>query len=271
MIIIIMSVYKNDKLINFKKAVNSILIQKFNNMKIFIAIDGSVSYEVEIYLQELEKNQDYIKVFYYKNNKGLAYRLNQLIDEALTYKCDYIARMDADDLCEINRFSRQRDYLINNLNIDVVGSDVIEIDSNDKFLFYKKMNTEHEVLVKNIIKKCPLNHPSVMFRRRVFDSGIRYNSELINTQDYYLWVDIIRSGYRLANISEPLLKFRIDENFHSRRGFKKAINDVKSRIYAFRNINDLINISNVSHVFLLFLLRTAPSFIKKIAYRKFRG
>ncbi|MCV5855842.1 glycosyl transferase 2 family protein, partial [Escherichia coli] len=86
--------------------------------------------------------------------------------------------------------------------------------------------SEHNSLVNNIVKRCPFNHPSVMFRIDVFEEhNLKYKDELQNTQDYYFWVDAIKSGLKLANINEPLLKFRIDDKFHSRRGVKKAKND----------------------------------------------
>ncbi|MDV5059493.1 glycosyl transferase, partial [Vibrio diabolicus] len=120
-----------------------------------------------------------------------------------------------------------------------------------------------------IIKRCPFNHPSVMFRMSVFEDGFRYKSELMNTQDYYLWVDLLAAGKNFANINEPLLMFRINESFHSRRGFKKAMNDLNSRIYAFKKL-DVLNLSNIIHTISLFLLRIAPTSIKKWAYKTLR-
>jgi hypothetical protein len=132
------------------------------------------------------------------------------------------------------------------------------------------MAKTNEILVKNIIKKCPFNHPTVMFRTTVFlNSNVRYKAELMNTQDYYLWVDLVKAGYLFANINEPLLKFRIDENFHTRRGLKKAINDLKARFYAFKVLRNF-SMSNLLHVTLLFALRISPATIKKIAYKKLR-
>jgi hypothetical protein len=94
-------------------------------------------------------------------------------------------------------------------------------------------------------------------------------SSLKNTQDYYLWVDLVKDGCLFANINETLLKFRIDENFHQRRGLKKAMNDLKSRLYSFKILKNY-SISNVLHVILLFILRVSPAWIKKLAYKKLR-
>ena len=109
-----------------------------------------------------------------------------------------------------------------------------------------------------------------MFRIDVFDKhNLKYKDELKNTQDYYLWVDAIKSGIKLANINEPLLKFRIDEKFHSRRGINKAKNDFNARIYAIRELK-LGSINNYLFSVVLFALRLSPVMVKKWVYSKFR-
>lgn len=59
-----------------------------------------------------------------------------------------------------------------------------------------EVSYEHEKIKKNVIKKCPFNHPSVMFRNLIFEEGFRYKDSLKNTQDYYLWVDLLAAGKR---------------------------------------------------------------------------
>jgi hypothetical protein len=109
-----------------------------------------------------------------------------------------------------------------------------------------------------------------MFNLNVIKSDdLKYDGVLRNTQDYYLWIELLKKGYKFANLREPLLKFRIDENFHKRRGLKKAINDFNSRVYAMKALN-VFSTSNILHALLLFGLRVSPSFLKKLAYDRFR-
>ncbi|WP_429078629.1 glycosyltransferase [Aeromonas hydrophila] len=265
---VIMSVYMKDVLKNVSLAVNSILEQTYKNIDLYIMIDGEISNDVSCFLNSI-KNKN---VILYDNptNRGLAYRLNQAIRAIL--KSDsylYIARMDADDISVRERIEVQVKFLQENLNVDVVGSDVIEINDEGEQIFYKKMCQTHNEIIGNIIKKCPFNHPSVMFRIDVFNSGVLYNESLMNTQDYYLWIDLLALGFRFGNINKPLLFFRVDSKFHDRRGFSKAVNDLNSRIYAFKKIKSL-TLFNVLHTVLLFSLRLSPPFIKKIAYKLFR-
>jgi glycosyltransferase involved in cell wall biosynthesis len=267
---IAMSIYKADKFLFIKECIESLKSQTYKNLTVFIMVDGQVNNEVENYLKALNNNV-FFNITFNSTNLGLAKRLNQIIDKVLAIgSYTYIARMDADDVCEPLRIEKQVNFLGINPEISVVGTDLIEINFDGVHLFYKSMAKTNEILVKNIIKKCPFNHPTVMFRTTVFlNSNVRYKAELMNTQDYYLWVDLVKAGYLFANINEPLLKFRIDENFHTRRGLKKAINDLKARFYAFKVLRNF-SMSNLLHVTLLFALRISPATIKKIAYKKLR-
>ena len=208
---IAMSVYFADTLEFIKLSIDSLLQQESIDFKIFIMVDGDVTADVKCFLTE-QANNTKIDITFFDNNKGLAFRLNQIIEHVITLdEFDYIARMDADDVCESTRLKEQVAFLDENSNISIVGSDVLEIDSEGRALFYKKMDCSHQIMENKIIKKCPFNHPSVMFRTKVFsENTLRYKNELINTQDYYLWVDALKLGLKFGNINKPLLKFRVD-------------------------------------------------------------
>tara|TARA_B110000211_G_scaffold184861_1_gene209649 strand:- start:1015 stop:1845 length:831 start_codon:yes stop_codon:yes gene_type:complete len=266
-----MSVYKADKINFLKLAINSLLTQTYSDITIFIAVDGSVHHEVKEFLDELNAKDNFF-ISFYEKNEGLATRLNQLIEQIIdSNKFKFIARMDADDICADNRIYEQVNFLQLNEGISVVGSDVIEINELGEKGFYKKMEANHSQLINNIIKKCPFNHPTVLFRISIFiESKHRYRADLLNTQDYYLWIDLGKHGYKFANINEPLLYFRIDNSFHKRRGLKKAKNDFNARLYAMNKLN-MTSVPNLVISFMVFGLRVSPPFIKKIAYKYLRN
>ncbi len=269
-IAVAMSLYNKDSVSFFKESVDSILGQSNENFEIFIQVDGKVRTDLESVLLNYNSNSK-VHVFFHNENIGLAERLNNTINLVIDdFNFSYLARMDSDDISDVHRFHKQFLFMKSNPDIGVVGSDVIEINNIGESLFYKKMHSSHTELEKNIIKRCPFNHPSVFIDLRIFrEKKIRYKSELKNTQDYYLWVDMLANGVKFANINEPLLKFRVDNNFHSRRGLKKALNDFKARCYAFKHLK-VLNTSNIIHTILLFLLRISPKFIKKAAYQYLR-
>lgn len=265
-----LSVYKSDRPDHLKLSIDSMLSQSYDLVDVFIQVDGLISSECCQVLNSYS-SEERVFVTFNDENKGLAFRLNTIIDEVVSLKnYTYIARMDADDISFPERISKQVEYLESNDNISVIGTDLIEINSWGEELFHKTMSYTHSDILKKVIKKCPFSHPTVMFRESIFESGeIRYKSELMNTQDYYLWVDLLSEGYKLSNLNEPLLYFRVNESFHSRRGWHKAMNDFRARLYAFKKLN-VITPSNVLHTALLFLLRIAPASIKTFAYKHLR-
>lgn len=266
---VIMSIYKSDIYEYVKESILSILNQSYNSVDLYIQVDGDINNNVKDLLDEYSFKSN-VYIFFNKLNLGLAKRLNDSIDIIVNKGgYDFVARMDADDISCYHRIDEQVKFLLSNPDVDVVGSDIIEINEDGEDIFYKKMDSNIDIIKSNIVKKCPLNHPSVMFRTNLFYEGFRYKSHLMNTQDYYLWVDLLADGKIISNINKPLLKFRVNKSFHSRRGFKKAINDVKSRLYALNKL-DVNNISNIVHIFSLFILRISPSSVKKIAYKYLR-
>ena len=267
---VVISVYKKDKVKYLKESIDSLFAQTHNYLHIFLYVDGYVEQELSDYIENLSVLSS-VSVFWGKENSGLALRLNYLIDCILPIKkFKYVARMDADDICHPDRLKKQIDFLIANPEVDVVGSSIFEMNNAGQILSYKQMPTSDTELKKNIIKRCPFNHPTVMFRRRVFADGNRYSSYLKNTQDYYLWIELAKKGYTFANIDEPLLNFRVDDNFHVRRGKSKAKNDFNAKLYAMKQL-ECQSIKNWSYAFAIYALRMSPPIVSKTAYKYLRN
>ncbi|MBO2590373.1 glycosyltransferase [Shewanella algae] len=267
---VIMSVYRNDKLVYVQQAVESILNQSHASLVFFIYKDGGLSSDTDAYLNHIQSTFHNVRLFSGSKNQGLAYALNFLIDIALKEcRFSYIFRMDADDISHPERIKKQIDFMNENSSISILGTDVIEIDGDGSQIFYKCMPAEHTEIVKGVVKKCPLNHPTVCFRTSFFQDGMRYNVSLKNTQDYYLWVDAISKGMVIGNLNLPLLHFRVDDDFYSRRGFDKLVNDLGSRWYAINKLG-LYSFSSFFHMFCLCILRLSPSVVRKWVYKNFR-
>ncbi|MDW2092050.1 glycosyltransferase [Vibrio sp. 1865] len=267
---VIMSVYKNDTVKNTKLAIDSIVSQESCHVYLFIQVDGLVSAQLRDALEEYGTRTN-ITIDFQEQNKGLAYQLNIAIERVKKSGIyfDYLARMDADDISLSFRFKKQIEYLENKPQIAVLGSDILEFfpDGREQ---YKKMESNHSILKKNIIKKCPLNHPSVIFNLNVISiNEINYNVDMKNTQDYYLWVSLLSQGFIFSNINEPLLRFRVDANFNKRRGLSKLKNDLNARLYALNKLK-IHSLKNYVYILLLVLFRLSPSPIKTIAYKYLR-
>lgn len=221
---VLMSVYKNDKTEYVKIALNSILNQTLKPDQYVIMIDGPIDDDLKKLLLKYEKENDIVELHFRKENKGLGITLN----EGLNYcKYDYVARMDADDISEINRFEKQIEYMENNIDISVLGCSIAEYDEKMKSIIsYREVPKSYSEIKEYIKKRNPLNHPTVIFKKNDILSVGSYEDYPL-FEDYYLWAKLVAKGYIINNIDVPLYKFRGGNSMYGRRGGIKYLKNIK--------------------------------------------
>jgi len=268
-IAVIMSVYNKDKEIFLKHSIESIICQNYCNYDFFIMIDGPVNENLLLYLNSIK--DDRIHIYNRAINKGLAQSLNELIEIVLRdEKYKYIARMDSDDVSDVTRLFKQVAYFEGHKEIDVLGSWCYEINEDNRVLYLKILPAEDLELKRNIVKRSPFVHPSVMINRSVFEKGYRYNTNCFLTEDYDLWVRLAVNGFKFSNIQEPLISFRIDNNFFDRRkGKLKAYAEFKCKIKAIRGLK-LNIITGVLWSVMTASVKMFPKPVRKYLYNRFR-
>ncbi|MEW8956830.1 glycosyltransferase family 2 protein, partial [Clostridium sp.] len=111
---IIMAAY-NETRQWLSKAIESILNQSYRDFEFIIILDNPKNQELKDLITEYLKKDGRIKFFINEENLGLIKSLNKGIKEA---KGEYIGRMDADDICYLNRLQVQLDFLESNKDID---------------------------------------------------------------------------------------------------------------------------------------------------------
>jgi glycosyltransferase involved in cell wall biosynthesis len=210
---VIMSLYKNDKLEYLQLAVESVLNQTFIDFDYFIQFDGVVSEECSNYLNFI--NDDRIIINKRIVNRGLAVSLNELLHIVLPLGYTYIARMDADDICEPERFEKQIFYLDSNNEYDLVGCNALLINENSRVIGKKEVKSRFVFL--DLIKKNELIHSSVLFRNEFFNKVGFYDDSLIQGQDYDLWLRAGHKEIKMCNLSDNLIQFRYDTELIARR------------------------------------------------------
>ena len=208
-----MSIYKNDKLDYLKLSVQSVLNQTFKDFDFFIQLDGDISDDCFNYLNSIGDHR--IIINKRKVNKGLAVSLNDLLHKALPLGYIYIARMDADDICEPERLEKQVSFLDSNNDYDLVGSNAILIDENSKIIGEKKV--KNNFTFSDLIKKNELIHSSILFRIDFFKKVGFYDHTMVQGQDYDLWLRTVNKKIKMCNLNDNLIQFRYDIDLVSRR------------------------------------------------------
>jgi len=227
---VVMSVYNGE--LYLREAIDSVLNQTFNDFEFIIINDGSTDKSIDI----INSYTDRRIVIINQKNTGLSKALNNGIAIA---KGEYIARMDADDICMPNRFEKQIGFLDSHPEYVIVGSNAMLIDMNGEFLFTSKLSLESSS-IKKTLPVSSFFHSSVMFRKEVFyKCGGYFEKIKQDIEDRILWSEMARFG-ELKNIEEPLIKYRIVPTSISNRNKNDMIilNDICNRIIETGDISD---------------------------------
>ena len=56
-----------------------------------------------------------------------------------------------------------------------------------------------------------------MMRRELVDAGFRYDESLRMSEDLDLWLRLMNRGYKLANLREAVLAYRVGDDFAEKR------------------------------------------------------
>lgn len=184
------------------ESILSIINQDYFNLEILLVNDGSSDSSVDI-IRKI--NDPRIKLYNNEKNQGIVYSLNLAISKA---KGEFIARMDADDVAYRNRFSTQLTYLMNNPNVDLIGSYYKIMNRG----FFYKLPLKHKDILNHMLISSPIAHPTVFFRRALIDNGdYYYRNDYQYCEDFDLWSRLVFK-YNLANLPDFLLEYRSHEN-----------------------------------------------------------
>ena len=211
-----MPVYNAEKFL--QQAIDSILQQSFTEFEFLICDDCSCDSSNEI-LRQAAMADSRIKLLHNDKNSGVTYTLNKLLREAAS---PFIARMDADDIAISNRLQLQYDFMQKNPEIAVAGGDLEIINESGENIGKRCYPRTYQDIKSSIICRSPLAHPSVIMRKDVIDKLNGY-LEQRGCEDYYLWLRIVEKGFKIANLPETLLRYRLSANQIKQRDMKKSL------------------------------------------------
>ena len=88
----------------------------------------------------------------------------------------------------INRFREQIQYMHKNKNIDVLGSNIVEIFNNKKI--HLNIYQKHFLIEKLSYLRNPINHSSVIFKKKIIIKAGNY-IDMPFFEDYFLWMRVL--------------------------------------------------------------------------------
>ena len=215
---VLMTVYNSEKFL--KESIMSVLNQTFSDFEFIIINDGSSDRSLEI-IQDFEKQDKRIRVIN-KKNTGVTNSLNFGVFLA---KGDWIARIDADDLCDINRLKIQYEETSNDRSLVLLGANCIEINDTGIKKKIHKYCLKHQDLKNNLLGlKKFFPHSSYFIRTSAIKKINGYRECIKRSQDFDLSLRLSEIG-KLKCIDLPIVSIRKHKNqvSHEENGYRSFL------------------------------------------------
>ena len=214
---VVMPAYNAEQYI--AEAIESILNQTFTDFELIIIDDGSTDRTIEI----IEGYKD-PRIRFYRNeqNAGVALTLNRGIELA---KGEFVARMDSDDIAELNRLEMQLNYMNAHPEVAVLGTgiELFGIQHGTK-----QFSQSYEELKIDLLFSSCFAHPTVMMRTELLRGGnYSYNPAFSRMEDYDLW-DRISAQHPIASLPDILLRYRIHPAQVTQKRTSEDIQQIRS-------------------------------------------
>ena len=263
---ILMSLYYKENSHYLEQAFESIFNQTKRANQVVLIEDGPLTPELYSVVNDFKERYPELEVIPLSQNRGLGEALN----EGLKH-CSYelVARMDTDDICKPSRFEHQISFLQNHLEIDLIGSWVDEFEGDTAHVTsVRKVPETPEEIYQYCKSRCPVNHPTVMYRKQAVQAVGGYLTKYF-PEDYFLWIRMLMNGAKFYNLQESLVFFRYSpDTIKKRGGWKYAIGEIhiQKMIY---NLGFITLSLFLKNSIIRFVIRIIPLSLRVWVYNSF--
>jgi glycosyltransferase involved in cell wall biosynthesis len=187
------------------QALDSIVGQQMSGWRLLLVMDG-YSADVQNVIDELPPlTAKRVEVL--PEGSGLVAALNHGLSVS---HAQFIARLDADDVCRPERLSRQVAYMSEQANCVALGTGVEHSDEHGDVLGIRGPS-KPGTLVGKLRWRCPIAHPTAMIRRESIVEVGGYRAVARHAEDFDLWLRLAAKG-EIHAIPEVLLSYRLHGN-----------------------------------------------------------
>lgn len=217
---VIMSVWDKDNAVYLEESFESIEFQSVKASEFILIQDGPINKKLLDVIDKFKKKLN-LKIIESPKNIGLAESLNIGLRHA-NHKL--IIRMDSDDKCHPKRFEKLYFFMKNNKKISVCGSWITRFNEKKELGIYKKIRDENSIL-RACKYRNPIAHPTVIMNKKHL-AAVGYYPQLTRCQDWGLWSMLLKNGFKITNLQEPLLYYRVTD-LHKKRKIKYLLEELK--------------------------------------------
>ena len=201
------------------ECLESLLNQTFSDFCIIAVNDTSTDNTGKV-LETYAAKDARLRVYHLPQNQGEPAVMQFVMDMLNYMNVEYVARMDADDICVTHRFEKQVQYLDEHHEIDILGSNALlfndgQTDKMSKVstlpLLDKDIKAHFSLACDHII------NPSSMWRHSSIKAlNINY-AQTATAPDFHMWVQCALHKKTFANLAEPLLLYRLHPGQESKK------------------------------------------------------
>ena len=260
---VLLSVYNRENPEHLCQCLDSVFGQHCPPEEVVLVGDGPLTEALLEVIDHYLKQQPEMQFVPLPENRGLGLALNEGLRHC---HHDLVARMDTDDICWPDRLEVQYRYLTEHTDCDVLGGWIDEFrDTPSQTISIRRVPERHSDIVRFGKLRCPMNHPTVMFRQKAVMAVGGYR-EVYLFEDYDLWVRLIQAGCRFHNLQRPLIHFRLSDGFFSRRSSWRYLRSEVAMERTFHKTGYISRMQLLQNLFARTLVRLLPHTWQKRFY-----
>lgn len=235
-------------------AIESILSQTFTRFEFIIIDDASTDDSWKI-IKKYARLDKRIRAYKNKINLGVSLTSNIAIAHA---RCQYLARMDADDISVSNRLEKQLAYLKKHKKTVLVGGQCTLVNEQNQVIGTKSFPTNPQKVKNMMFWAVPTQQGYMMVNRSLLPKKFNwYEPSKRSAEEVNLYFQLIKYG-DITNLPDNLYFYRQVEGSLSRLNPKKTFAlTLQSRLLALKNgyrptfLSILINLAQIFAISIL--------------------
>lgn len=261
---VLITVYEKEKPYNLRKSLLSSYRQTIKPTEIVLVCDGILTQDLYNEIEDIKNLIPILKVYQLSTNVGSGPASCFGVEKCNT---DIIARMDSDDYSEKTRFEKQIKAFKENPNLIMVGTNILE--KNTEFTALKTVPEKTEEIREYSKFRNPFNNPSSMMKKEYILKVGNYR-KFRYLEDYDLTMRLIHDNPTkdFLNIQEPLVIMQTNNSSYLRRG---GLLYVKTEFFLQTDFYKRGYISKVElcrNIFIRNIVRVMPNSMRKLIYKK---
>lgn len=215
------------------QTIESVLAQSFQDFELIIIDDASTDNTQTV----VEKYNSDSRIRYIKNNTNLGLGKNR-VESTKNVRGEYIAIIDSDDYwVDVNKISKQVDFLDKNKKVGVVGTFGKIIDDKNNIVGKLEYKTNNLDIRKHMLSHHQFLHSSVLFKKEAFTKAGGYDATLSPAEDFDLILKI-GTEYELANLPENTTYYRVHSENSSSNDRQKRTHHAKLHLKVIKKFKD---------------------------------